>query len=231
MKTQRHFSASYLSGVASTLAFLLGVWSSPTFAHQPHVVGSQPATKVEKPEISKAFYAELTGKPSHFFFRAESDFDLFLQLLLPAIEDVQRDCRARVFRNGQLIAELKPEAVGWETYHEHFGGDVYLLGPEYRARGKAGDYLVEVTRPGNRGKFILAIGEKEFFGPGEIFHTLGELVEVKRYFGKPDIAVMQSPLYFVPAGLSILAAAGVALALLWRGTAQPQDPDQAPMDS
>jgi hypothetical protein len=197
---------------------LFGVWgwSGSVADHQPHVIGTQTETPVVEPEISKAYYAELMGHPARFHFTAQNEFALYLQLLVPHIDGATTDYRARILRDGQVFAELHPQRVTWRTYHEHFGGDVYLLGPEFRAPAPAGHYQIEVTSPENRGKYILAIGEKEAFAPGEILQTMGELFAVKRYFGKPAYSVKQSPFFYVPTAIAFLAAAGIVVVMVRR---------------
>ncbi|MCZ2845449.1 MAG: hypothetical protein O2U61_02970, partial [Candidatus Bathyarchaeota archaeon] len=181
-----------ISAITLTLPLLVS-------AHQPNVVGEELKITVTDPEISKAYYGELTGQPVHYVFTANSDFDFYVNILVPDIESSTEDYTVTINRDEEVVATLDPKSISWSQFDEPFGGDKYLMGPEYQATGQAGKYDIVVTSPDNEGKYVLAIGETESFSPGEITRTTGELVGVKKFFEKSGLAVLESPFVYGPA--------------------------------
>lgn len=45
-----------------------------------------------------------------------------------------------------------------------------------------GSYLIKVYNPGNEGKYVLVVGQKELFTPKEIVKTLKVMPTLKTYF-------------------------------------------------
>lgn len=168
-------------------------------AHQPQVVNDATTTTVTSPEISKAYYAELTGQPAHYRFTADTEFVLYVNVLIPDIQGVTEDYSVTINRDGNVVATLDPGSEAWKKFDEPFGHDVYRMGPEYRATGQSGQYDIVVTSPDNQGKYVLAIGEAESFPLSEIIRTMKELVGVKKFFGKSAWAVFESPFIYGPA--------------------------------
>lgn len=158
------------------------------FAHQPRLVNDRPSIVVCKPEISQAFYARLAGDAQTYHIRSDARFRLYVNLLVPAIPGIETDYEAAIFREtdgeAELLARLEGQTTAWRPFFEPFGGDRYLLGPEYDEEVPAGDYRVVVTSPDNSGKYVLAVGKIEKFPPGAIARTLVTLPRLKRYFGK-----------------------------------------------
>jgi hypothetical protein len=204
--------------------FLLGV--PVAGAHQPRVV-REGSVRVENPEVSQAFYGELKGKPQDFEIESPQPFRLYVGLLSPDLPGARKDFTAEIYEGeagtGQLLARLALPAEKWTTFDEPFGGDRYWQGPEYRQEGAepagvpvpAGRYAVRVDGPGSAGKYVLAVGTKEEFGPRDIWETVRTLPEIKaQFWGKPAYTA-----FFNLTGLflllPLLALAGILLAL-WR---------------
>ena len=185
-------------------------------AHQPLVPSTTSSVDVDDPTISKAYYAELKGSPDTYHIVSEGSFPLYLNILVPDIQGVTEDYTLTITRDGQPWAVLAPGAEAWKLFSEPFGGDRYLMGPEYRQTVPAGDYDVIVSSPDNVGKYVLAIGEIESFSFGEVLRTLVNMVTVKHYFGKPAVAVLESPLVSIPLGLLFVALLVVTWGVLWR---------------
>lgn len=141
--------------------FLLFI-SITSSGHSPRIVGKG-ITVIEKPEVSQAFYGELDGSPDYFQIESDKPFLLYVSILVPAIEDVQKDKSVEVTRDGVLILELDAPESDWEYYYEEFGGDGYYEGPEAERNVTAGTYLIKVHSPQNRGKYTLAVGKREEF--------------------------------------------------------------------
>lgn len=184
-------------------AVVAAVMLSPAVAaaHQPRLVDGGGAD-VPEPEISKAYYGELGGHPAAFTIQAPADFDLYVNLLVPAIRGARMDMSAVILKDGQTLAVLNGSEFKWQPFHEEFAGDDYLKGPEYRSRQPAGKYEIRVSDRGNSGKYVLAIGEKESFPLSEVLNSLKVIPVLKtRFFERPT-----------PAGFALSIIGGVALA-------------------
>jgi len=218
-RTQRPRAGAQLSRMARTrlpqacrrsvLAALTGVLclvvASPAVAHQPHVVGDAARVAVSDPEISKAYYALLPGVPARYEIVSRRPFTLYAQITVPDISSARRDYRLTILGpDGQLLAQLSTPTSHWKRFFEPFGGDHYLTGPEYRRHVPAGHYIVQVTRPGNRGTYVLAIGEAEQWGPIEALSALMALPTIKHdYFHQ---SVLQAWLTRTVPAMAVLVA-------------------------
>ena len=167
---------------------LFALAAGSAFAHQPRLVIDRPEIVVRDPEISQAFYARLAGDPQTYHIRSEAPLRLYLNLLVPDIAGGETDYEAAIYRESggtaELLARLEGKSHSWRPFFEPFGGDRYLVGPEYDGQVPAGDYTVVVTSPDNTGKYVLAVGRIEKFPPGAMARTIVTLPKLKRYFGK-----------------------------------------------
>lgn len=172
------------SVLAAVPGFVWLVVASPAVAHQPHVVGDAERVRVSDPEISKAYYGRLPGVPARFEIVSRRPFTLYAQITVPDIRGARRDYRLTILGpGGQLLAQLSTPSPHWKRFFEPFGGDHYLTGPEYRRHVPAGQYIVQVARPTNRGTYVVAIGEAEHWGPIEALSALLALPTIKHdYF-------------------------------------------------
>jgi len=131
-------------------------------------------------------------------------------VLVPAMPLVTKDYTAVVStgENGgeKVVFTLDRPAAEWTDFFEPVAGDHYWQGPEQRVRVGPGTYLVRVSNPGNRGKYVLAIGERESFPPSEIARVIGVMPKLKRYFGKsPWTAYFNGTGCFIGVGLAAIA--------------------------
>jgi len=158
------------------------------FAHQPRLVGDRPSIEVLNPEISQAFYAQLTGNPQTYRIQSKVPLRLYINLLVPNIPGIETDYEAVISREteggSKVIARLDGKTQAWRPFFEPFGGDRYKLGPEFDEQVPAGSYTVVVSSPDNVGKYALAVGKIEKFPPKEIIRTIVTLPKLKKYFGK-----------------------------------------------
>jgi hypothetical protein len=193
-----------------TLLFLLVAGTA--LAHQPRLVGDRPSIEVRDPEISQAFYARLSGNPQTYVIRSQVPLRLYVNVLVPDIPGVDLDYEAVITRKGdptdQILALLDGKIYDWRPFYEPFGGDHYRLGPEYDDNVPAGTYTIIVSSPDNQGKYVLAVGKKEKFPPGEMARTIVTLPELKKYFGKSPWTA-----YFNLSGVFLLVVAGVVAGL------------------
>ena len=173
-------------GLAAAGALLAAALPAPpAHAHQPRIVGSARLVHVSDPEVSKAFYARLPGTPARYVITSPRRFALYAQMTVPDVRGAHRDWRMDVLGPDGRLASRRTPAARWKPFFEPFGGDHYLTGPEFRRTVPAGRYAVVVSRPGNRGAYVLAIGEAETWNPAEAVRALAALPEIKRdWFGQ-----------------------------------------------
>jgi hypothetical protein len=177
----------------STLGAIGGAGAA--YAHQPYLVADTGVTRVERPEVSRAFYGELSGEPAVYEITSPDSFELHVSILVPDEAGMPTDLSVTVTRGSDTIALLEGPAHGWTRFYEPFGGDSYLMGPEQTLRVGPGTYLATVTRPGNEGRYVLAVGEREEFSLREIIRTVGLMPRLKRdFFHKAPIRALTDPI-------------------------------------
>ena len=191
-------------------------------AHQPKIVGRATVVHVSDPEVSRAYYGHLPGRPARYVIVSPRPFTLYTQITVPDVQGALRDFRVVVFGPAGRLAVLSTPAPRWKKFFEPFGGDHYLTGAEFRHRVAAGRYGVQVSRPGNVGTYVLAIGEKERWGPLAAVRALAALPVIKRnYFGESSAHAWLSRT--IPAVLiAMLAIALVVWALMRRRARRAQ---------
>jgi hypothetical protein len=165
------------------IPFFILVLLAPTIAlaHQPRITESR-LTTVTDPEISKAYYGELTGVPDVYQTHASEAFDLYVNVLVPDIERQKKDVSATIFKDGNEIAILDGTTFAWKQFSEPFGHDSYWMGPEYKARAEAGEYEIRVMSTDNDSKYSLAVGEIENFDFKETMNALKLIPQLKKNF-------------------------------------------------
>lgn len=195
-------------------------FAAPASAHQPRIAWDVGTVAVSEPELSQAFYAELKGEPAVYVIDSAEPFDLYVGVTAPDIPGAETDYRVTVSYGGENIADLDGMAYGiWEPFHEEFAGDDYLSGPEFRRADAAeGEYTLTVMSGDNMGKYVLAVGEREAFGPTDIYEALTIIPRLKSdYFGKPRAQFALS--IFGAAELIATIVIGFLLGLIARGLA------------
>jgi len=178
------------------MATLIAMGTAGTaYAHQPHMVTDTGVTRVDRPEVSKAFYAELSGEPAVYEIVSPDSFDLYVNILVPDEVGIPTDLSVTVTRGPDTIAALQGPVYKWTKFYEPFGGDSYLMGPELRLRAGPGTYVATVSRPGNKGRYVLAVGEREEFSLGGMARIIGLMPRLKRdFFHKAPIRTLTDPL-------------------------------------
>jgi hypothetical protein len=149
---------------------------------------------VPSPEISKAYYGELTGEPDVYVIKATEAFDLYVNVLVPDIVGQKKDVSAVILKDNKQITVLDGINFEWKKFYEPFGADTYWMGPEYKARAEAGVYEIRVWSSNNDSKYSLAIGEIEAFDMKEGLNALTVIPELKKnFFDKSPIGFIKSP--------------------------------------
>lgn len=205
--------------------FLSTISSKITYAHQPIIVPEgQERIDVYNPEVSKAYYAELV-KNQQYVIHAEKPFKLYINLLVPKNTNMKGSYSAAIIREFQgkfqEIGRLDGGGYFWKDFFEPFGRDEYLQSTEIRVDAPAGTYYIPVYGGNDigrdQGKYVLVIGEKEVFGPLEIYSSVKNISWLKRnFFHTSPYSFLLSPFGAGFAFLSIMI--GMLIGLLWRAT-------------
>jgi hypothetical protein len=172
---------------------IIGGWASQTSAHQPRIVEGN-ATEVVDPEVSKAYYGELSGEPHIYTINATEDFDLYVGILMPYADDSMKDVTAEIYKGDEMIQALGGQDAQWGSMFEFFGQSTYWDGGEYRERVSAGEYTISVWSINNDSKYSLAVGLVEAFDGNETINALTLIPEIKRnFFNESPISFIKSP--------------------------------------
>ena len=157
----------------------------PAWGHQPRLIGTETEVMVILPEISKAYYGQLAGTPVTYHIEAENAFRLYVNILVPDIEGIEKDVSVKILKQGAAISHLDGTKHNWQDFFEPFAGDHYFRGPEYVENQPPGKYEIHVYSPDNQGKYVLAVGDRESFPLGELIKTYCVLPRLKSdFFGK-----------------------------------------------
>lgn len=218
------------------LSLIIGIFllTTVSYAHQPRIV-SEEMTQIENPEVSQAFYAELKGKPGYYQVESEEPFKLYVGILVPDLEGIEKDISVEISREYLRIEEtpvhkqeeeevpilLNGLQYEWTRWYEPFGGDWYWEGPELRSNPPEeelpegvevdeGTYTLKVFSPDNEGKYVLVVGEREEFPLKEMVHTLFVLPKLKAEFFE------RSPwtAYFNLVGLFLAISIGILIGII-----------------
>lgn len=166
-------------------AVFVFLWAQNVQAHLPRMARQNTEIKVERPEISKAYYGWLKGEPAVYRVESKTPFLLYLNLLSPRIEAARMDYSATIYKDGERFAQASADNSLWMIIYEPFANDYYAKGPELERRVDAGTYDIKVHNSGNSGNYALAIGKTENLSVGEFLRTMMILPAVKQeFFGK-----------------------------------------------
>lgn len=176
------------------------------YAHQPRMNEGNDVVQVQNPEVSQAFYATLSGQPQVYEINSDKPFLLYVNILEPKIRNATstKDFSFFVYRQKEgrdpaLLEILAGPKFQWSEFHESFAGDDYFKGPEFKQEVEAGKYLIKIVQPEYKGKYVLAIGEKEEFSFKEILNAVRLLPSEKNFFNKSIFSVFTGKigLYFL----------------------------------
>ena len=187
------------------------------YGHQPKLITDE-VTIIKNPEVSQAFYSELTGESHIYLIESEISFRLYVGILVPDIPGIDKDVSVLISKNeerhkneidGDLHEDfeilLNGNTYEWMPYYEEFAGDDYFYGPALQSsdskRGfhpkgievESGEYIIEVFSPDNLGKYVLVVGDKEEFPLSEIINAVITIPQLKPYFEKSALEALASP--------------------------------------
>ena len=161
------------------LFIIIVFFSTNILAHQPKLITHSSSFdkphEVIFPEISKAYYGQLTGEPDYFVIKSEKDFLFYTSILSPKTSDTYKWLSLEVQDgNGDILYKADGSKFNWTPWYEPYARDWYWKGPEIGINtGKefqtsfpisAGTYYIKVFNDDNLGHYSLAVGEAEFFG-------------------------------------------------------------------
>lgn len=210
------FSSYGMRVQLATLLLGLGLIPLAALAHQPQIVeGEQPVTVIEKPEISKAYYGELTGEPHVFTIDAREPFNFYMNVLVPDLPNAKRDVSAALIN--PTTPEIPIAVIGggettWEPFFEEFARDNYFQTPPFRAELPAGIYEIRVWSSNNDSAYSLAVGEIESFGFWDIVDAYIRIPQIKSFFfEKSAFSALFTPFIGGPLGALLILGGGFLL--------------------
>tara|TARA_B110000438_G_scaffold260899_1_gene271243 strand:+ start:146 stop:973 length:828 start_codon:yes stop_codon:yes gene_type:complete len=176
------------------LFLILVSWPLKVLAHQPRLVEME-KINVTEPEISKAYYGNLSGKPHIYTISTSSPIDLYVNILVPFIEGPEKNVIVKIFKGEQLMGILSPKKGDWKEFFEPFGHSMYWKGPEFKVRADAGKYKIHVQSTEKSIRYVLATGEiEDFYGP-ESLNAILLIPKLKKdFFEESPLSFILSPL-------------------------------------
>ena len=178
------------------VTFFLILVSCPlkVLAHQPRLV-EMGIINVTEPEISKAYYGNLSGKPQIYTISTSSPIDLYVNILVPLIEGPEKNVTVKIFKGEQPMGILSPKKDDWKKFFEPFGQSMYWKGPEFKVRAEAGKYKITVESTENNIRYVLATGEIEAFDGPESLNAILLIPKLKKdFFEESPLSFILSPL-------------------------------------
>ena len=163
------------------ISFLLTFISINAFAHQPKLIKYSPSLEnpheVVYPEISKAYYGKLKGKPHYYRIISNKDFLFYTGILSPKVNENYKWLSLDIIdENNNIVHRADGSKFNWKPWYEPYAKDWYWKGPEIggeinKDTGfkksfliKSGTYIIKIYNNDNIGNYSLAVGEAEFFG-------------------------------------------------------------------
>ena len=210
------FSVIFL--FAMTFFCIHGKVLAQDFGSAQNLVYLQPGDiSIKNPELSQVFEDNLKGKPKDYFIDSASNFELYINILVPEFANMQGRYSVTVSlvegSNTKQIAELDGGTATWQVFYNSFDRDWYWKGPELDTQLSAGKYKVEVYSKDNQGEYVLVVGKNKSYGIMTILNNLWQLPLLKVTFLKTS--VMQ--FFLTPigvAGVGILGAILIFLAVI-----------------
>lgn len=178
-----------------------------SYAHVPLIVEQtslHDIGAIVDPELSQAFYGAMNGFPHTYEIRTTEPIHLFVEVLVPDISTSKNTVSGIIIKEtgqgGRVkeVARLPAKTATWESFYEPFGGDSYRRGSSFEADVEPGVYRIEVSTPDNDTKYVLVIGKREDSGGVGYFEMVGRVADVKAFFDKSRMRVIESMYVYVP---------------------------------
>ncbi len=170
--------------------------------------------EAKNPEVLQAYYDQLGGEPRNYLINSKTDFDLYINLLVPASSNYNGRYSAKVFlvkdpsaSSGQTEEEVAfidgQTKFDWQEFYDPSIRDYYFKGPELEKRLLAGNYKITVFNYENRDKYVLSIGKKQEFSWINLMRAYWILPTLKTEFFKTSVLQF----FLTPFGLVLFGAA------------------------
>lgn len=202
------------------LLFVVVCAAMPALAYDPQFnTNTEPFSVypvVGNLETQREYHGSLQDYPDTYEITADESFILALSIRIPDINDPRTDFSGIVVRKREQggveeVARLAAAAASWELVRDPVSGIRYLQGPTYEEPLAPGVYRVEVSTPDNRGFYELVIGANE--PESGYFKKLGQVREVRAFYGLGSFGLLRSPLVHYPIGIMVLIG---LLFVTWR---------------
>jgi hypothetical protein len=185
-------------------------------AYDPRVIETPSQNEVmplEGPTVAQEIHGNLEGYPHMFEFATKEPMKLKVAVAVPDIASARDNVSVIVLfvnRNGSVkeVARLRAREAAWGRYLEPWGGNAYRAGGSFEGDIEPGTYRIEVSTPDNIGKYALSVGTERRFFLFRYPSLLGQTAEIKAFFGKSSVRMVESPLVYGPL---LIAIAGAAL--------------------
>jgi hypothetical protein len=183
-----------LRSVIVIFFLILVSWPLKVLAHQPRLVEME-KINITEPEISKAYYGNLSGIPHIYTISTSAPIDLYVNVLVPFIEGPEKNVTVKIFKGEQSMGILSPKKDDWKEFFEPFGQSMYWKGPEFKVRANAGKYKIHVQSTEKSIRYVLATGEIEAFDVIESLKAILLIPELKKiFFEESPLSFILSPL-------------------------------------
>jgi peptidase E len=212
-------------------SIFLGVAPSAS-AYQPRLIYLQEGdVQINSPELSQAFYDELTGSPRNYFIDSNVSFNLYINLWVPEIANRDGRYSADVYilsnreysgEEGEMLfisnegdlSTIDGQNYEWSEYYDEFGRDYYYKGREFDQKLPAGKYRIEVFPSGfgsnYDGKYVLTMGKTESYDAKAILNMYWQMPLLKIQFLKTS----SLQFFLTPFGIAGVGAVGATLIIL-----------------
>ncbi len=172
---------------------------------------------IKNPEISQGFYGELKEDPDYYKIIAEEEFDLYLNIMAPDVEDAWTDFSVGIYGDNKTIT-LEGDRFEWENYYDRTTENRYLKGPTYEETLEKGEYLIQVYNEENEGKYVMVIGDKPYFSPKEVITYILVQPKLKGFFERPLLSAFYNRvgIYLLITLFILLLIIGVIILLIQR---------------
>lgn len=180
--------------------------ATPVWAYVPEVIVQKSLldiTAISDPTRVQTFHGSLIDFPHTYQIIATKPFHLFVQIKVPDIESSTNNISGIIIKEPegkgrvQEVTRLKGSDASWESTYEWWSMDSYRNGPSFEQDLGPGTYRIEVSTPDNREKYVLAVGTRDEMALG-YFGTLRRIMDVKVFFEKSRLRIVESPLVFIP---------------------------------
>ena len=167
--------------------------------------------QINNPEMSQVFDDNLKGKPRDYFINSNSNFELYINILVPEVANMQGRYSVTISSvegsDAKQIEELDGGSFSWQEVYNSFDRDWYWKGPELDTQLTAGKYKIEVYSKDNQGEYVLVVGKNKSYGMMTVLNNFWQLPLLKVTFLKTS--VMQ--FFLTPIGVAGVGILGAIL--------------------